>query len=44
MNILETTRQIENILKRIPNVWDGKTAILEMKKSGYRHWKQMEWI
>ncbi len=28
----------------LPREWDGKAAILEMKESGFRHWKQMEWI
>ena len=28
----------------IPKYWDGKECILEMKNSGNRQWKQMEWI
>ena len=27
----------------IPQVWDGRESILEMKDQGYPHWKQMEW-
>lgn len=28
----------------IPELVDGKNAILEMKNGGSKHWKQMEWI
>ena len=37
-------KEIADGLKEIPVHWDGRSAILEMKESGYRHWKQMEWI
>jgi len=36
--------EIEKRLETIPQQWDGKRAILEMKGNGYPHWKQMEWI
>jgi hypothetical protein len=36
--------QLEKLLARMPAVWDGRKAILEMRDSGYPHWKQMEWI
>ncbi|MBF8280600.1 MAG: hypothetical protein HW383_373 [Candidatus Magasanikbacteria bacterium] len=36
--------QLEELLKQMPAVWDGRKAILEMRDSGYPHWKQMEWI
>ncbi|MBI2635663.1 MAG: hypothetical protein HYW79_03965 [Parcubacteria group bacterium] len=36
--------QLEKLLKKIPAFWDGRKAILEMKGTGYSHWKQMEWI
>lgn len=36
--------RFENILTTTPTVWDGRKAILEMRNSGYAHWKQMEWI
>ena len=36
--------QLEKILAQMPVVWDGYKAILKMQKSGYPHWKQMEWI
>jgi hypothetical protein len=28
----------------VPVQWSGKDVILEMKESGYPHWRQMEWI
>jgi hypothetical protein len=33
----------DSLRKNIPVVWDGRTAILEMKDDG-RNWRQMEWI
>lgn len=32
------------LLSIMPAVWDGRSAILEMKEANYKHWKQMEWI
>jgi len=43
MNSLKNSKQLGNILKKIPKMWDGRTSILEMKESGFPHWKQMEW-
>ena len=41
-------QQIERIgsaiEKDLPEHWDGKRAITEMKEGGSRHWRQMEWI
>jgi len=44
MICLKYVRRIGEILKKIPQKWDGREAILAMKKAGYPHWKQMEWI
>lgn len=44
MSFVKIAKEIGERLKTIPKVWDGKEAILEMKESGYPHWKQMEWI
>jgi len=44
MNYLKTAKQIGEILKRIPKLWDGRKSILKMKKANFPHWKQMEWI
>jgi hypothetical protein len=37
----QTIRQL--LLSNIPEHWDGKQSILEMKKLGSRNWKQTEW-
>lgn len=37
-------KRLEELLARMPVEWDGRKAILEMRDSGYSHWKQMEWI
>jgi hypothetical protein len=31
------------LINSIPKQWDGKASILEMKSSGSKQWKQMEW-
>lgn len=36
--------QLEKLLAKTPVFWDGRKAILEMRKAHYQHWKQMEWI
>ena len=33
-----------NLLKKIPDSVDGKSAILEMRDGGSPNWRQMEWI
>lgn len=40
-NLIEN---LEKLLAQMLAVWDGRKAILEMRDSGYPHWKQMEWI
>lgn len=44
MTFIKNAKAIGKILKNIPKVWDGRTAILEMKDSAFPHWRQMEWI
>ncbi len=39
---LEDIELISEKLKSLPRIWDGKTAILEMKEENF-NWKQMEW-
>ena len=41
---LKLAKEISEGFKNIPLVWDGRKSILEMKESGFPHWKQMEWI
>lgn len=38
------TAQLKNLLAKMPVFWDGREAILGMRKAHYPHWKQMEWI
>jgi hypothetical protein len=35
---------LQNKAGLFPKKWNGRKAILEMKKAGYPHWRQMEWI
>ena len=45
--MLENSATIEALRSaclRMPNVWDGRASIIEMKESGYPHWRQMEWM
>jgi hypothetical protein len=41
---LKLAKEISEGFKNIPLVLDGRKSILEMKESGFPHWKQMEWI
>lgn len=43
-NLQTTAKTLAKKLSRISRVWNGKSAILEMKNDGSSHWKQMEWI
>lgn len=36
--------ELSELLRKMPVRWKGRDAVLEMKKAGYPHWKQMEWI
>lgn len=40
----EMCKEIEERLRSVPILWDGKNSILEMKNAGYKHWRQMEWM
>ena len=42
--IVDTIKQLRLASENIPNIWDGRRAILEMKEGGSRHWRQMEWM
>ncbi len=44
MNPPDVCEDIAAALKNIPQHWDGRKAILEMKAAGYPQWRQMEWI
>ena len=42
--ILSTVDELRIASRNIPKVWDGRESIIEMKDSGSRHWRQMEWM
>jgi len=44
MDFGAVSREIVDILARLPKSWDGRASILAMRDSAYTHWKQMEWI
>jgi hypothetical protein len=45
MTFQDTAQSIGNLLSAsIQKHWDGKVCILQMKTSGNRQWRQMEWI
>lgn len=37
-------KEISFRLKNIPKIWKGKDAIIEMKKSNCKYWRQTEWM
>ena len=42
--IVDTVEKLQNASRNMPKVWDGRSAILEMKNAGSRQWRQMEWM
>ncbi len=42
--IVDTVKKLQNASRNMPKVWDGRSAILEMKEGGSRQWRQMEWM
>jgi hypothetical protein len=43
-NFLDDVGRIEPLFRDMPRHWDAKEAIMEMKNSGDKQWRQMEWI
>jgi len=41
---LPLSESIAKRLSKLPQIWNGKTAILEMKKNNFNQWRQMEWM
>lgn len=41
---LKIAKGISEGFKDIPTLWNGRSAILEMKEADFHHWRQMEWI
>jgi len=44
MSFPDAAERIAASLATVPRHWDGKQAILEMKRAENRQWRQMEWI
>lgn len=42
--IIGIAEQLQHASQNMPKIWDGKSAILEMKEGGSTQWKQMEWM
>jgi len=41
---LEISKNLSKNLSNLPEHWDARKAILEMKETHFPQWKQMEWI
>ena len=44
MDIKKSAIEIGDKLKTLHTIWDGRDSIIEMRDSGFSHWRQMEWI
>ncbi|MCC7354331.1 MAG: hypothetical protein IT330_11290 [Anaerolineae bacterium] len=44
MQFRTIAERIAAALSGIPGHWDGREAIQEMRRDGFPHWRQMEWI
>jgi hypothetical protein len=44
MSLAAAVDLIAERLTRAPRHWNGRDAILEMRRAGFGHWKQTEWI
>lgn len=42
--VIDTVENLRVAVQKMPKIWDGRDAILEMKNAGYKHWRQMEWM
>ena len=42
--LIDTAEKLRTAVQEMPKIWDGRNAILEMKESGSRQWRQMEWM
>ena len=40
--IIDTAEALRDATRNLPKVWDGRSAILEMKEGGSRQWRQVE--
>lgn len=42
--LLDEVEQMRQAVRSFPAHWDGRTAILEMREAGSKHWRQTEWM
>lgn len=42
--IVDIVEKLQNASRSIPKIWDGRSAILEMRDGGSTQWRQMEWM
>lgn len=42
--IIDTVEKLQNASRSMPKIWDGRSAILEMRDGGSTQWRQMEWM
>ena len=42
--IVDIVEQLRLASENMPHIWDGRSAILEMKEGGSNNWRQMEWM
>lgn len=42
--IIDTAEKLRLASQSMPEVWDGRKSILEMRDTGFEYWRQVEWI
>ena len=42
--IVDTVEKLQGASEGMPKVWDGRSAIIEMREGGSTQWRQMEWM
>ena len=42
--IIDTAEKLRLASQSIPKVWDGRESILKMRDTGFKYWRQEEWI
>lgn len=42
--IIDTAEKLRLASQSMPKVWDGRESILKMKDTGFKYWRQAEWI
>ena len=42
--IIDTAERLKLASQSMPKVWNGRESILEMRDTGFKYWRQVEWI